>query len=156
MSAVPTLLVTRDRLARELEAIETQRTAWFRTGKFSLTQLAQTQAIIASLPNLRDESLAALAKHGKAKALPEGEPLTLTGIGWLDTKLGDLSEVQCIGAVEQALKRLADTKDADLLAAAVTVAKSLRNDRDEWTARLAPIATWASKHEEEIREEETA
>lgn len=154
MSAVNLLLHQRQRLVQLCEVLDAQRANWWQQGKFSSATLAEAQAIAASLPNLRDESLAALAKLGNAPAFA-GETLSLTGIGWNDRPLAELEEVQRIGVVEQAIARLVDVKDAALLASAVAVAQSLPNYRDDWQSRLKVAAAWAERHREEIEEQES-
>jgi hypothetical protein len=157
VSIVPLLLQHRARRVLLHEILEAQRATWFSTGKFDLRTLQEALALTNALPNLQTESLQALAVHGVPDPLPDaGESLNLSGIGWLSARLDTLSEVARIEAVEQAIAMLATREDPTLLANATAIAKTLRNDRDEWTAKLAPLAEWATKHADEISEETPA
>lgn len=157
MSIVPVLLQHRTRLVQLHDILSAQRAAWFSTGKFDLPTMQEALALTNALPNLRTESLQALSAHGVPDPLPDAsESLNLSGIGWLSSRIDQLSEVCCIEAVEQAIARLKDIEDTVLLASATAIAKTLRNDREEWTAKLAPLAQWAEKHREEIEEEAAA
>lgn len=153
MTAVPTLLDTRNHLVELHQALSAQRAGWWSSGKFSLPTLAEVQQLIETLPNLRDESLAALARLGKPSRIDESAHLNLAGIGWVSARVGEMDEVRRIQAVEQAIARLNESRDADLLASALALARSLCNDKREWTEKLAPIAEWAAAHTDEIEAE---
>jgi hypothetical protein len=157
LSITDTLLPTRARLVELHDILSAQRSAWFRTGKFDLRTLDEASRLAQSLPNLRTESLKALAAIGDPPTLPASDAsLTLAGIGWNAARLDELDDARRIQAVEQAIARLADVTDHVLLASATVIAKALPNDQDEWAARLAPLAEWATKHADEISEETPA
>jgi hypothetical protein len=136
------------------ESMQTQRSQWRHTGRFSRANLAEAQAVLAKLPNFRTEFGEAL-KDGDAADL-DGENLRLEGIGWIDRRISQMDVPRRVSACEIAIARLKDITDPLLLASARRLAESLPNLRDDWTDRLAPLVQWAHRHAEEIQEMESA
>lgn len=142
-----------DRIEQEISAREVERSTYWQTGAFSLRGMRYTQELISHLPNTRTEALAALKKHGKgADVAPD--LLHLTAIGWNDRPLAHINETQRRELVAQAIARLDDIKDPQLLASARLVAESLPDYRARYEERVSSLAAWAAAHTDEIFEQE--
>lgn len=143
-----------DRIEHEIATREAERSTYWQTGKFSLRGLAYVQELVRTLPNTRSEALAQLARHGTPDAEVTADNLSLTAIGWTDRPLAHIHEIQRRELLQQAIARLNDIEDPALLASAILVAQSLPDYRRAYEQRIEPIAAWATRHHEDITEQE--
>lgn len=141
------------RLVQLFEVLEAQRSSWFSTGRFSSQTLTEALAIVARLPNYKSEFKAAL-KAGTAGELDDS--LRLDAIGWIDRRVEQMDIPRRVLACELTLARLKDIDDPLLRASARRLAESVPDLRDDWTAKLAPLAQWFQRHVDEIAELEAA